>query len=61
MISSHMFVVYDDFSDGHDEVVVTGVDYIGRRSNCGNYMLEKEYSLTLPTRTVTLGHQPHRQ
>jgi hypothetical protein len=57
MISSHMFVVYDDFSDGHDEVIVTS----GRRSNCGNYMLEKGYSLALPTRTVTLGHQPHRQ
>ena len=29
MISSHKFVVYDDFSDGHDDVVVMGVDYIG--------------------------------
>ena len=29
MISGLKFVVYDDFSDGHDVVIVTGVDYIG--------------------------------
>jgi hypothetical protein len=43
-----MFVAYDDFSDGHDEVIVIGVGYIGRRSNCGNYMIGKGYSLALP-------------
>jgi hypothetical protein len=38
MILDRDLASYDDFNDSHDEIVVAGVDFIGRRLICGHYL-----------------------
>ena len=38
MILDRDLIFYDDFNDCHDEIVVAGVDFIGRRLICGLYL-----------------------
>ena len=41
MIFDRACVICDDFGDYHDEIVVTSIDFIGRRPICGHYLQGK--------------------
>jgi len=60
MIFDRACVICDDFGDYHDEIVVTSIDFIGRRPICGHY-LQGEGSFWEPRiKTTTPGHGSHR-
>jgi len=52
---------YDDFNDCHDEIIVAGINFIGRRPIDGFYMQGEGCLWALPTRTTTRGHRSHRR
>jgi hypothetical protein len=54
-------VFCDDFDDCHDKIIVTGVDFIGRRPICGLLSAGRGVFLGAPTRTATPGHRSHRR
>ena len=49
----------DDFGDCHDEIVVAGVDFIGRRPICGLYLQGEGCFYEPPMRTATPDHRSH--
>jgi hypothetical protein len=54
MIFGRDLVFCADFGDFNDDVVIVGVNFIGRRLICGHYRKGEECLWTLPTRIVIL-------
>ena len=61
MIFGRVCVICDDFSDYHDKIIITSIDFIGRRPICGHY-LQGEGSFWEPLmKTTTPSHRSHRR
>ena len=53
MIFGRVCVTCDDNGDYHDKIVVTSIDFIGRRSICGHYLQGEGSFWEPPTKTMT--------
>ncbi|KAG2652389.1 hypothetical protein PVAP13_1NG352600 [Panicum virgatum] len=61
MIFDRVCVICDDFGDYHDKIVVTSIDFIGRRPICGHYLQGEGSFWEPPTKTTTPGQRSHRR
>ena len=51
----------NDLGDCHDKIVVTSIDFIGRRPICGLYLQGEGSFWEPPTETATPSHRSHRR
>jgi len=61
MILDRDLVSSDDFNDCHDEIVVAGVDFIGRQLICGHYLQWEGVHLGTTNEDNYSGHRSHRR
>ena len=61
MIFGWVCVICDDFGDYYDKIVVTSINFIGRRPICGHYLQGEGSFWEPPTKTTTPGHRSHRR
>ncbi|KAG2557602.1 hypothetical protein PVAP13_8NG220204 [Panicum virgatum] len=61
MIFGRVCEICDDFGDYHDEIVVTSIDFIGRRPICSHYLQGEGSFWEPPTKTTTPGQRSHRR
>ena len=55
------YITCDDFNDCWDKVIISAVDFIGRRPILGHYLQRSRCSQALSTDIVTLGHRTHHR